>query len=111
MLSSKGIQQIDPMGPLLFGLTIHKLSGKMRSEFAVFYLDDGTLEGNKEDVIHDIKKIDVKAEALGLMLNRKKTELICKDPTSRGFVLGALPGVCIISPEDANLLGSPIGGL
>ena len=45
------------------------------------------------------------------MLNRKNTELICKDPTFRGFVLGALPGVCIINPEDANLWSSPTGGL
>ena len=59
------------LGPLLFGLTIHKLSGKMRSEFAVFYLDDGSLGGNKEDVVHDIKNIDMEAEALGLMLIRK----------------------------------------
>ena len=58
LLSSEGILQGDPMGPLLFGLTIHKLSAKMRSEFAVFYLDDGTLGGNKED-IHDIKNIEV----------------------------------------------------
>ena len=83
----------------------------MRSEFAAFYLDDGTPGGNKEDLIHDIKNIEVEAEALGLMPNRKKTELICKDPTSRGFFLGALPGVCIINPEDANHSGSPIGGL
>ena len=87
------------------------MSGKTRSEFAIFYLDDGTLGGNKEDVVHNIKNVEVEAEVLGLMLNRKKTELICKDPTYRGFVLGALPVVCIIHPEDANLLGSPIGGL
>ena len=93
-----------------YGPTIHKLSTKMRSEFAVFYLDDGTLGGNKEDVIHDTKNIKVEAEALGLILNRKKTELICKDHISRRYVLGAFPGVCIINPEDANLCGSPIGG-
>ena len=45
------------------------------------------------------------------MLNGKKTELIGMDPTSRGFVLGALSEVCIINPEDANLLGFPVGGL
>ena len=49
--------------------------------------------GNKEDVIHDNKNIEVKENVLGLMLNRKKTELICNDPTFRGFVLGSFPGV------------------
>ena len=53
----------------------------------------------------------MEAEALGLMLKRKTIKLICEDPTSRGFVLGALSGVCIINSEDANLSGSPIGGL
>ena len=95
----------DPMGSLLFGLTIHQLSAKMRPEFAVFYLDDGTPGGNKEDAIHDIKNIEVEAEALGLILNKKKTELICKDPTSRGFVLGALPGVCIFPPRGCQPCG------
>ena len=52
----------------------------------------------------------MEAEALCIILNRKKVELICKDPTSRGFVLGALSGVCIINPEGTNLLGSPLRG-
>ena len=53
LFSSEGIQQGDPMGPLLFGLTIHTFSAKMRSEFAVLYLDDGTLGRNMEDVIYE----------------------------------------------------------
>ena len=77
----------------------------MRSEFSVFYLDDGTLGGgNQEDVIDDIKNIEVEAEALGLMLNREMTELICKDPTFIGFVLGALPGVSR-QPRECQPLG------
>ena len=111
LLSSEGIQQSDSVGPLLFRLTIHKLSAKMSSEFIVFYLNDGTLGGNKENVVHNVKNIEVEVEALGHMLNRKKSELICKDPISRRFVLSVLPGIYIINPEDANLLGSPIGGL
>ena len=69
LLSSEGVQPGDTIGPLLFGLTIHMLSAKMRSEFAAFYLDDDTLGGNKEDVVHGIKNIEVEAEALGLVLN------------------------------------------
>ena len=52
------------MGPLLFGLTVHKLSAKMRSEFAIFYLDDGTLGRNKKDVICDIKNLKWKQKLL-----------------------------------------------
>ena len=107
--SSEGVQQGDPLGPLLFCLTIHKLCAKLKSEFAVFYLDDGTLGGTREDVIDDVKTIEEEAGTLGLQLNREKTELICADHTSRGIVLSALPGLRIINPECANLLGSPLG--
>ena len=64
LLTSEGVQQGDPMGLLLFGHIIHKLSAKMRSELAVFDQDDGTLGGNREDVIHDIKNIEVKQNIL-----------------------------------------------
>ena len=40
------------------------------------------LEGTKEDVFHEIKNIEVETEALHLMLNINKTELVCKYPTS-----------------------------
>ena len=48
--SSEGVLQGDPLGPLLFCLSIHKLCAKLKSELAVFYLDDGTLGGNREGV-------------------------------------------------------------
>ena len=40
--SAEGVQQGDPLGPLLFCLTIHPLITSLKSEFRVFYLDDGT---------------------------------------------------------------------
>ena len=61
LFSSECVHQCDPMGPLLFGFAIHKLCAKMRSEIAKFYLDTGTLGGNKENVNHDIKKFKVEA--------------------------------------------------
>ena len=43
--SAEGVQQGDPLGPLLFCLTIHPLVSKLKSEFCVWYLDDGTVGG------------------------------------------------------------------
>ena len=43
--SAEGIQQVDPLGPLLFCLTIHDMVQELQSAFWVFYLDDGTLGG------------------------------------------------------------------
>ena len=74
--SAEGVQQGDPLGPLLFCLSIHKMAAKLKSELAIFYLDDGTLGGNWEDVVNDMKMIEDEARDLGLLLNRSKTELI-----------------------------------
>ena len=37
--SSEGVQQGDPLGPLLFCLAIHKMCAKLTSELTLFYLD------------------------------------------------------------------------
>ena len=45
ILSAEGVQQGDPLGPLLFSLTTMDLMEPLRSELLIFYLDDGTLGG------------------------------------------------------------------
>ena len=52
--SAEGVQQGDPLGPLLFCLTIHDLVGELKSEFKVFYLDDGTLGSTLDNVQSDL---------------------------------------------------------
>ena len=41
--SAEGVQQGDPLGPLLFCLSIHRPTSSLVSEFCVCYLDDITL--------------------------------------------------------------------
>ena len=41
--SEEGVQQGDPLGPFLFSLGIQDLVSSCKSEFNVWYLDDGTL--------------------------------------------------------------------
>ena len=48
--SAEGVQQGDHLGPLLFCLGIHCLAISLKSDFRVFYLDDGTLGGTPEEV-------------------------------------------------------------
>ena len=52
--SAEGVQQGDPLGPLLFCLTIHELGSQLESELCLFYLDDGTLGGSVESIKHDL---------------------------------------------------------
>ena len=107
--SSEGVQQGDPLGPLLFCLTIHDMLLQLRGEFGVSYLDDGTLGGSLEEVLRDVHMVERVAGDLGLQLNHRKSEIICDDPATRQSMLAAFPQFCMVSQDHATLLGSPIG--
>lgn len=109
--SAEGVQQGDPLGPLLFCLTIQQLKAQLTSEFQVFYLDDGTLGGSIEDLRHDLQVVEKVGQEIGLQLNEEKTEVICCSQEARESVLSSLPGVLVVENEEATLLGSPIGGV
>ena len=106
--SSEGVQQGDPLGPLLFCLSIYHHSTLLSANFCVEYLDDITLGGSTEEILHDLKVIESFAE-IGLTLNNHKSEIICNDPVTRATIITALPGAHVVDPEKATLLGSPIG--
>ena len=108
--SAEGVQQGDPLGPLLFCLTIHDLVSNLRSEFRLFYLDDGTLGGNLNDILADIHSLEQAAGDLGLVLNHSKSEVICSDQQVRNCLLDLSPDFRLVDPEVVCLLGSPIGG-
>jgi hypothetical protein len=55
--SAEGVQQGDPLGPLLFCLTLHPILQLLRSDFKVFYMDDGTIDGNHEVVAEDFDQV------------------------------------------------------
>ena len=111
ILSEEGVQQGDPLGPLLFCLTLHPLLSQLQSELKIFYLDDGTFGGSTESVLHDLHYLESGAAELGLHLNQSKSELICDDMFSRNVMLDDAPSLRYVSCSQATLLGSPIGGL
>ena len=107
--SAEGIQQGDPIGPLLFCITIHDLVSSLQSEFNVFYLDDGTIGGTLDCLAADLRTIHEKGQELGLHINVRKSEVIAKDMSAVQGLLSNFPGLQRISPENAVLLGSPLG--
>ena len=104
--SAEGVQQGNPLGPLLFCLTIHPLVSQLKSELCVWYLDDGTIGGAAEDVKRDLEVIVCKGAVQGLHLNERKSEVIADDPAARDSIL---PGAQVTDPASAFLLGAPIG--
>ena len=95
------------MGPLLFCLTLPQL----RSELCLFYLDDGTLGGSEDDILHDLEVINNAADELGLMLNMQKCELITCSSTIRDSILSVSPQLQVTMPNSVSLLGSPLGDI
>ena len=111
--SAEGVQQGDPLGPLLFCLTIHELVTSLESEFKinVFFLDDGTLGGYIEDVQADLHLLEDHARDFNLFLNHDMSEIICNDETTRFSMFSLSPSLSVVEPSRATLLGAPIGDL
>ncbi|GJU18614.1 putative reverse transcriptase domain-containing protein [Tanacetum coccineum] len=77
--SATGVQQGYPLGALLFTLVLHPLIHKIRDSSKLllhaWYLDDGTIIGDSEEVSRVLDIIKVSGPGLGLELNIKKTEI------------------------------------
>ena len=54
------------------------------------YLDDVSLGGSPEAILHDLEVVESFKE-IGLVLNNQKSEIICTEPVTSGTILGG-PG-------------------
>ena len=54
---TEGVQQFDPLGPLLFCLSIHLHCTSLKSAFCVMYLDWVMIAGYLENFLHDLNVV------------------------------------------------------
>ena len=106
--SAEGIQQGDPLGPLLFCLAIHPLLQDIKSEFVTGYLDDIGIGGSLQSVTKDVRQLEHRARSLGLALNHTKCEVIGLHPADRIRWCSAGLHFQERSLTEATLLGSPL---
>ena len=100
--SSEGVQQGDPLGPLLFCLSIHHHCTFLSAGLCVMYLDDITLGGSMAEIGHDLEVIESLAE-IGLCLDTQKSEIICNNLDTREAIIMMLPGAQFVDPSSSSL--------
>ena len=103
--SEEDTQQGDPLGPLLFCITIQPLLLMLRSELVVGYIDDITIGGHIFTVDDDVTIIKRNGPNLGLHLNITICELISSVMPVQSQSLNEFIAV---STPDASLLGAPL---
>ena len=81
---------------------------KLKSELNVWFMDDGTLGGNVNQLLDDFSLIMKESCELGLHVNVSKCELITNDAEVVRRFRALSPEITDVEPSAATLLEAPI---
>ena len=127
--SQSGVQQGDPLGLLLFSLALQPLALRLRGlgrfgnsgralDICAFYLDDGVLCGDIRAVSEALTLLQNPCSALGLSLERSKSELVVLTADERPDLHQFFPrsllvdtdtGTSRVHKRNFEFLGAPVG--
>jgi hypothetical protein len=108
ILSHEGVQQGDPLGPLLFCLAVHPILSSLVSPLVAGYLDDFTIGGSVFSVARDVELIHAEGAKIGLDLNASKCELVSHPTDPPCSFPDCLSSFVRVNVVDAILLGAPL---
>ena len=103
--SQTGVQQGDPLGPVLFAAAIHPLASTLRAQgldLAIHYLDDGVLAGDLGAVAAALAHVQQQASSMGLVLNLAKCEAVAVGGLCPADLAPHFPAALLCHPD-----GSP----
>jgi len=106
--SAEGVQQGDPLGPLLFCLALDAPLKNLNSAFISGYLDDVGLGDTVPKLIDQIRQFESETSLLGLRLNHSKCEIIGLSSDFKSVWESAGFNFQSRTLEEVCLLGAPL---